>query len=398
MPEAQENVRVARTDKAYLKVIEKRQNWDNCDEKPFGHELFKHIEGMQRLQASGYDIGGLTERRNELLSGCREDLQKMETLHSPRFLDYLAEFRFPGDSNHGWSGFEAKRKFESLGKNGSNFSKDVLSDKSLEKLIMAHVKRFKDFQVSFGRHNYDLFIYSRRRNGSFLLNFSEDISEKIENGEFLLSKDVLKQQLERFKLITVDGLRSELTSCRDGCFDPDTNTVAITEQEARLNEMKTYTHELFHALSGQALIREGRYKTQKTGLYFTAGETYRFRWLNEAVTETLARQLPVEVFFEDGVYENEREIYKLLQTKGKIPIDKKLFLNAYFENYDHKLPYGERMPEWKKLSAAINYAYYPGFLVKLDNFIEANGIEKTIEVMQRDWTEIAISKSGILKK
>ena len=104
------------------------------------------------------------------------------------------------------------------------------------------------------------------------------------------------------------------------------------------------------------------------------------------LTETLTQELIQDE--SKGSYKDERALFQLLQKQGNSPIDQKVFLGAYFENYDPDLPYGERIPNWKKLYKAINEAYTPGFLVKLDDFVKVYGVEKAVEVMRYDWKEI----------
>ncbi len=82
----------------------------------------------------------------------------------------------------------------------------------------------------------------------------------------------------------------------------------------------------------------------------------------------------------------------MLKQNGKTQISRTFFLGAYFENYNPDLPYGERIPSWKRMCREINDAYEPGFLVKLDNYVKANGVNKAVVAMQEAWHQIATYK------
>jgi hypothetical protein len=67
----------------------------------------------------------------------------------------------------------------------------------------------------------------------------------------------------------------------------------------------------------------------------------------------------------------ERHLLELLRTKGNQEIPEKLFLNAYFEDYDLSKPYGDRIPAWKELRRSLNEAYDSSFFIELDNMVAA---------------------------
>lgn len=162
-----------------------------------------------------------------------------------------------------------------------------------------------------------------------------------------------------------------------------------------------YTHEMMHLLSGRSMLaievsqsslspdvtmdigdeNSDMILHQRIGL----GIGNQFIWLNEAMTEVLTMELLQN---ESRIYSKEREVLQLLRTSGKSAIPDYLFKNAYFENYDPSKPQGQRVLKWQALYRAINEAYKPGFLIKLDQYVVNKGIIATIKAMQQDWTVI----------
>lgn len=214
--------------------------------------------------------------------------------------------------------------------------------------------------------------------------FQRRFTQKIIARGFI-DNETSQRRMAEINVVLGDALRDDLTADRGGNFDSETDTVMIAQQDFKDLGEHIYTHEILHALSGRTLVLRTdtpleymeleymEFETQRIGFHFKNVKQGRFRWLNEAITEELTISLTGDK--EERIYKQERNLYKLLRKKGKLDIPEELFLAAYFENYDPSLPPGERIPQWKKLYGAINEAYEPGFLVRLDKMIQKGGIE-----------------------
>lgn len=135
----------------------------------------------------------------------------------------------------------------------------------------------------------------------------------------------------------------------------------------------TYAHEAAHILSGRTIntsmvgVRIGLRMTD-----ISLGKS-SYRWLNEAITETLARDLNDAGMrsWNKGSYIPERALYQ--QFLKKIP--EELFLRAYFTNADPRKPRNGLGPI-RELFEAIDQAYgYTSFLSILEIMIRRNGVE-----------------------
>ncbi len=100
---------------------------------------------------------------------------------------------------------------------------------------------------------------------------------------------------------------------------------------------------------------------------------------------------------DDGTYKRERNLLSLLCENGSFAIDKTLFYKAYFENYDPSKTENQEtgVPAWKDLWAEIGRSYCPGFLNKLDLYINNFGINQTIKDMS---SREGIEKIKVFKK
>lgn len=117
---------------------------------------------------------------------------------------------------------------------------------------------------------------------------------------------------------------------------------------------------------------------QRVGLHFgdyASKVNFRFRWLNEAVTEDLsvellsASNLPIS----HGSYLKERQLLKYLTAGPRPLVPDRLLLQAYFEHYD---PHRQnRIPKWKKLMEHLSKKGHPRLFVELDNIINKEGLD-----------------------
>lgn len=255
------------------------------------------------------------------------------------------------------------------------------------------------------KHHNDLF---KKKVGDFELRkpeYQENLLKRLREASYIPSH--VKQLADGRLKDTIFTLEDALTATleeRFGSFSIVNGKVSIAEQVPKDLEEHVFTHEALHALSGRTIIVRrfdgdpyGAVEHQRVGLrIYEFGKFENFRWLNEAITEELTLGLLEKE--ESKIYFAERYLMKLLGTNGSAVIPFELFVNAYFEDYDPSKPPGERIPEWKKLYGAINEAYAPGFLTRLDAFVKANGIVAAFETMAKDWHVIMDTETRAEKK
>lgn len=141
---------------------------------------------------------------------------------------------------------------------------------------------------------------------------------------------------------------------------------------------RTFFHELLHIITSnrkQIVVHNKDSKSvfsiQNTGVSFV-GNKIRFTWLNEALTEIINLDLRDET--EICSYLNEIMLYELISKK--IP-DREAWIDlqqTYFFNARKDIGLG--LEEWKENRKRIDESLGSNgknFLVKLDNWIEANG-------------------------
>lgn len=144
---------------------------------------------------------------------------------------------------------------------------------------------------------------------------------------------------------------------------------------------RTYTHELFHALSAKLVMKDedDRMRVRRVGFKMVVSEKEggeRFRWLNEAMTEYLSDESFGGV---SDVYAQEKVLLNYLMEGGKKPIPRELFANAYFEDHEPGDGATQTIPHWRILRAALNESFGPTFLVDLDKAIQKHGIAKVLQ-------------------
>ncbi len=172
-------------------------------------------------------------------------------------------------------------------------------------------------------------------------------------------------------------------------YTEDKELLDITSEEYDVRDLyvdntkNTYFHELLHAISSDrkkmTLAWKGEASSQnrtittknKTGVNFH-GVKNRFTWLNEALTEYIRMQITDD--FKERSYGDEIRLYTLLGDK--LP-DKKAWIDlqdTYFA--DIMLNVSNPINIWKENRKRIEDSIGDknrNFLVRLDNWIEANG-------------------------
>ncbi len=234
------------------------------------------------------------------------------------------------------------------------------------------------------------------------------LKQLIRKGIIPLSGHQFQREME--KITTLSGRPVDALRWQGGRYRHDLHTIEINSQY--IENMHLYFHEMFHAIAGKTVLINkdpdieeeslDTLDTQRGGLLFTLPEVTRFFWLNEAITESITNEVMKNVlrkdfekseekvasYLEGSSYKKEQELLELLIEAGRPYLDEKLFYAAYFEDFEPSLPEGQRIPHWKALWKAINQAYEPGFLAKLDRYVQKNGIEAAIKTMQKDWHKI----------
>lgn len=229
----------------------------------------------------------------------------------------------------------------------------------------------------------------------FMESFLGKIDILRQNGDLNLSPEEIKKRMSGIKISFFDqGSFAGKDFDALGVFGSNNIFAGIDSSglkdttALKKNLQHVFDHEMLHAISGSLFITTpkhlGLFNTQKqrTGLRFDSlGDTKieRFKWLNEAVTETLALDMDKDVERDSAPYKSERLLLSLLINgpaggDGKHKVDKTNFFQAYFENYEPKDSDEIRLQYWKELTRSIGASYYSGFLVKIDKLIKEKGI------------------------
>lgn len=273
--------------------------------------------------------------------------------------------------------------------------RNILEHRALIELLATHDDKFILHLASriWGTHasqeTFQEFVLPK-----FKQRFCDDIGIMIDAGRLPLAIDFVNRVIDAIHVIVHEpSMLPEVTHADSalGVHIVDDKIIALSKQGFR--DYHVYAHEMLHALSGETLVhKKARFHdTQwstieniRLGFRFNAGFDTRFNWLNEAMTETLTMQLTGDGA--DYAYRSERSLLTLLcKISG---IDFSLFVDAYFEHFDPSKEGADRNPAWRKLYAALNRAFCPGFLLQLDKYIQANSIYDALDVIRKDWRGI----------
>ncbi len=250
--------------------------------------------------------------------------------------------------------------------------------------------------------------------------FKKRIKKAAEKGIFPIDPEVLEERLGIVRFHIIDPIMSKLQN-KSGDYSADTHTVRLstTTQTAKEspnfihkilhlfsneddNKFSTFTHEVFHGLSGQSKITmiNKEYEdirgnmVSRVGLNLHkeggTGERKRpsFTWLNEALTEQAAVDLLDKK--ESESYEPERELLHMLIKHG---VSRELLYKAYFDNYTIRKPGEHRTPALKELFVETNKKFGDRFLINLDRYISAQmaetgsdskGVEHAIDTWKKE--------------
>jgi len=261
------------------------------------------------------------------------------------------------------------------------FDKDVISDDIYTQVLRDHEQRFHTKREQL-RERLPKLIENFLSNLPTMTGYSEELRE------------TARQRLETISYDVIDGLIA-IPEDKWGEYDVQRRTIRIAEQIPDAVFVHVIGHEVLHGVSGQTVIQRTTSLPQDDDSMFIEDHTVdyyalrtgvragkHFRWLNEAITETLACEVdatsPMPV-----LYLPHKKLLQLLTRH--VPFEQ--FVKAYFEDYDTGVQSHERIPHWKALYKAINTAYRPGFLSELDVFIKENGnegVKKAVEFLKME--------------
>lgn len=232
--------------------------------------------------------------------------------------------------------------------------------------------------------------------------FKKRIKKAAEKGIFPIDPEVLEERLGIVRFHIIDPIMSKLQN-KYGDYSADTHTVRLstnmqtTKESPNFihkilhlfsnkddNKFSTFTHEVFHGLSGQSKITmiNKEYedirgsKVSRVGLNLhkqkeiEKKKTPSFTWLNEGLTEQAAVDLLERK--ESESYEPERELLQILIKHG---VSRELLYKAYFDNYTIRKAGEHRTPALKELFVETNKKFGDRFLINLDQYISAQTIE-----------------------
>lgn len=229
-------------------------------------------------------------------------------------------------------------------------------------------------------------------------------SQAIENIRIAINDEILpKHILDRVDFLEDIPLNFDLDT-------PMYNAEFIPEEweiDASISSDERYyaatvhllVHEFLHVLSGTSNITrdDQGVKNRRTGLMTHNDDKiiYSYWWLNEAVTELLARSVSGEYYkqlvgTEDGKhYQEEINLLRILLDKSKEPLDW-LIISAYFEDRDAYAPIHQaseyslnlQQPANQAFGQVFNRVFGKGFLNRLDSHLKSyKAVEEMIEVL-----------------
>ncbi len=241
--------------------------------------------------------------------------------------------------------------------------------------------------------------------------FLRNLGLLVSTGVLQVNLAEVKNRLSKFSINLKDPLIIEFTQRKvDGDYifssgqtDSLRDSINISSMVGFSEEKLVYTHEMFHAISGRTSVlfgsipdntnlpdssgilvqNKGVVLPDRTGFFTNDNKIGRFFWLNEATTQSLT----LLMFPKDLVnrcYVEEIELLETLLSGGGSLIPKRLLFDAYFvDNTDRNI---QNTPEaMQRFYNVVDESYgVSGFLLKLDDYVSKNGVEKAIETLKTD--------------
>ncbi|HEY8108859.1 MAG TPA: hypothetical protein VIF43_02525 [Patescibacteria group bacterium] len=322
----------------------------------------------------------VSERRHHILERVRDKLRPLWT-HDEEFLKgYVAEYQIP--IPEGCDGTEGPELL------------DAISDDDLQAWLEDYETRFV---LGSEKH--------RERFERYFTEFLGAAEQAIEDGWLPLTRDELYERIGWVNPRVYSGLAAALYLRPDGrhgiggYFNDDESIGVTDDTTSEILQRHYFFHEMVHMLAGRTILayRDSdsgnvTFHHQRNGLHFRVGTPHvaprikkrlprgrihrplpvhdertedRLRWLNEAVTEEVARRLDNMAF---DTYDEERRLKRQYQHDGDLHLLDQVFLEAYFENHRGSAS-GSKVPKWKALRRLADEAHGKGFLFKLDDAI-----------------------------
>lgn len=373
--------KIAEDSDRFRRHIEK--NRTNAQSSIFGEEELIRIDSLRQL-------GGKSREVDDIFNSLRKSMFILSKKDSKALvlISMLSgvDGRFFSESED-----EPRKAF---------FDRNVLSDEKLEDLLKKRIDQLRLRNQAFEETLPELFL-------DFKNKFSK-VREKYGLEGIINDESLDKRFTEVRARLEVDSLTSNIPENTVGTYASDLDDFLMQGSivfNPRFNHI--FFHEMLHALSGKTITetkgKPGFVEVVKRKFGFQSKERYktdiqrvgtqiagRFHWLNEAITSNLAKLMLPEDTFDDSDFSNleypdERKLLSLLTRSGRRQIPEGLFVRAYFERYNTKSD-GEKLPEWKSLIKAVNLAYEPGFLVKIDNIVTKGGIKKASEFITTNYS------------
>lgn len=396
----------------YLRWLERnrqglRREWEDlgANDNSFNNDCFEPDSRCFRLVEEAYDNVELRSELEKLFDFGEMNRKEVSTdfalsLFARKLLDEF-ETGVPVKTS--------KRELEKARIVG-NIAYDIFKKSGvLERLS-------NDFIFKVTKNHIDLFERKEKELQPKMEGYKDLVRQRIINAidtgkllpissEIKMSKKVetkLKKRLEKifkeFVFSIGDPVVEQMQDISGNC-NIDNAEIAVSSRSEELWGLDaTLAHEILHALSGKTVLRKdekkdlfggeyniSEYETQRLGLDYHVKGKRKFGWLNEALTENLVGVLG----FRKLSYRESRELLDLIvrDMGGKKEVEP-LFYWAYFEDFDPKLPQGQRIPYWKKLRQKMDEKLGSNFLLNLQNYIDHNrssgnfgwkiGVEKAV--------------------
>lgn len=249
----------------------------------------------------------------------------------------------------------------------------LLDDDIWIRILQNHQIRFEEQSKEF----------NEKIEPEFRNNFLISLTNQSSSGGIPIS---MERVLKTLELVTVklDDAIEHLFDERWGSYDPRSHVALIGSENLRYKKIlyRTYCHEMFHALSGKTVraVSDTEYDEildpDRIGLMIVG----KFRWLNEAVTESLT-QLVVDQ--ERNTYLTERKILGFILGESGLTLQD--FARAYFEHYepDERGTETGAIAGWKNISSKISDKLGEGFLQRLDKKIKLDGEKNALDALQK---------------
>ncbi|MFA5954085.1 MAG: hypothetical protein WC817_00930 [Patescibacteria group bacterium] len=356
---------ISESDKEYQSNLEKLQSQGSQRWKAFGGVILFAVD-IQRglINTLSTPIEGKTEEEKRDLSETKKAEDRVDALlqgakdtllrvckDKNRFDDFFGFFQEMATSPEivmmaGLSELDTKEIPYRL---ANIFLTVGFTNNVFEAMLRKHIELFEEKDRNFNE-----------RLPEVLSEFRQEVLAAIESGYLPITIEEVDRRLSETKGVLVDKLETHLGEA-NGDYNASYGEFRIASDLDEKDEKDATFHELVHAtISGRTVIlrqqEDGdKVKYQRLGLVFynrTKDIPEKlFRWLNEAVTESISMHIQGKT---DGSYGLERSVLQELYSYG---VSQELVYEAYSENYTTDNPTGSRVPAWKRFAGAIKKLY-----------------------------------------